>query len=65
MSLGQSCPLWQDFPNPLNPSGKVRYELPRSSKVGLTVYDVPDCEGSVLVNERRDDDQGAPCEAVS
>jgi len=56
ISLGQSCPLGKDFPNPFNPSARIRYKLPGSSEVRLTVYDMPGREGPVLVNERRDGD---------
>jgi photosystem II stability/assembly factor-like uncharacterized protein len=32
--------LYQNYPNPFNPLTKINYDLPRSSYINLTVYDI-------------------------
>jgi hypothetical protein len=46
--------LSQSYPNPLNPSTTIKYELPKSSMMTLRVYDMLGREVSVLVDERKD-----------
>ncbi len=45
--------LEQNYPNPFNPSTIVRYQLPKSALVNMTVYDILGRRVSVLVNERK------------
>jgi hypothetical protein len=41
----------QNYPNPFNPSTVIRYDLPKSGPVSLTVYDINGREVTKLVNE--------------
>ncbi len=43
--------LFQNFPNPFNPSTTISYDVPASEFVSLKVYDVLGREAAVLVNE--------------
>lgn len=43
--------LEQNFPNPFNPTTSIRYGVPRSSQVTLTVFDMLGREIRTLVNE--------------
>ena len=46
--------LWPNYPNPFNPSTKIRYEIPVAGEVTLTVYDATGKEVRVLVDEFRE-----------
>jgi hypothetical protein len=50
--LPQEFLLHQNFPNPFNPSTKVRFDVPISGTVSLKVYDVLGREVATLMNER-------------
>ncbi|MBI3766155.1 MAG: T9SS type A sorting domain-containing protein, partial [Ignavibacteriales bacterium] len=46
--------LFQNFPNPFNPTTKITYGLPERSKVVLKIYDVVGQELATLVDEVQD-----------
>ena len=44
--------LYENYPNPFNPSTKIKFDIPKSSYVKLIVYDVLGREIKTLVNEK-------------
>lgn len=46
--------LYQNYPNPFNPFTKIRYHLPKKSKVTIKVYDILGSEVMELVNEQKE-----------
>lgn len=46
--------LEQNYPNPFNPSTTIKYQMPNSGKVNVTIYDVLGKEVKTLVNEYRE-----------
>jgi len=49
--LPNGITLDQNYPNPFNPATSIRYELPESKKVKLSVYDMLGREVAIIVNE--------------
>lgn len=43
--------LEQNYPNPFNPSTTIQYDIPKTSNVKLTIFDVLGCEIKNLVND--------------
>jgi len=44
--------LSQNFPNPFNPTTKIKFKLPSDEFVSLKVYNLPGDEIAVLINEK-------------
>jgi subtilisin-like proprotein convertase family protein len=51
--LPSSFDLFQNFPNPFNPSTKILYQVPSIMHVTLKVYDILGNEITTLVNEEK------------
>ncbi len=45
--------LYQNYPNPFNPETKIKYDLPKTSRVVLKVYDILGREVTTLVNKEQ------------
>jgi hypothetical protein len=45
--------LTNSFPNPFNPSTKIRYSVPQSSNVVIKVFDILGNEIETLINENK------------
>ena len=43
--------MFNNYPNPFNPMTKIKFDLPKSSGVRITVFDVTGKEVAVIVNE--------------
>jgi hypothetical protein len=51
-STPTSYRLYQSYPNPFNPSTKIKYDLPQGSYVTIKVYDITGKEVKSLVNSQ-------------
>ncbi len=45
--------LFNNYPNPFNPSTTIRYDVAKESQVEIKVYDILGSEVAILVNERK------------
>jgi hypothetical protein len=52
--IPKSFELFQNYPNPFNPQTQIRYDLPVSGNVRLTIYNVLGQKVKVLVDEIQD-----------
>ncbi len=52
-AIPKSYQLQQNFPNPFNPSSIIQYDIPKTSFVKISVYDILGREVRVLVNEEK------------
>ena len=48
--------LSENYPNPFNPSTKIKYELSQAGMVSIIVYDLKGAEVTTLVNEHQESD---------
>ncbi len=53
IEIPSSYNLSQNFPNPFNPSTKIKYSIPQSSQVQIKIFDVLGKEIETLVNEEK------------
>jgi hypothetical protein len=51
--LPKDYSLYQNFPNPFNPSTTFRYSVPTQSKVVIKVYDILGNEIAILMDEEK------------
>jgi len=51
--IPQQYSLYQNFPNPFNPSTKISYQIPQQEFVTIKVYDILGNEIAVLVNDEK------------
>jgi photosystem II stability/assembly factor-like uncharacterized protein len=52
-TLPQVAELYQNFPNPFNPTTSITYQIPSSTTVSIVVYDLLGREVATLVNEHK------------
>jgi hypothetical protein len=46
--------LYQNFPNPFNPTTKIKYQVPRTEFISLKIYDILGNEVTTLLNEAKE-----------
>ncbi|MHA2098761.1 MAG: T9SS type A sorting domain-containing protein [Candidatus Kariarchaeaceae archaeon] len=45
--------MYQSYPNPFNPSTKIKYSIPKESEVMIKVFDILGNEVMTLVSEKQ------------
>jgi hypothetical protein len=51
--IPDKCELYQNYPNPFNPLTRIKYDLPKQSRVKLVVYDILGRKAATLVDEMK------------
>ncbi|MCK7523212.1 MAG: T9SS type A sorting domain-containing protein [Ignavibacteriales bacterium] len=51
--MPNECLLFQNFPNPFNPSTTIYYQIPQAGFVSLKVFDILGREVATMVNEEK------------
>ncbi|MCX6170297.1 MAG: T9SS type A sorting domain-containing protein [Ignavibacteriales bacterium] len=51
VDIPEKYDLTQNYPNPFNPTSTIRYDIPKTGFVNISVYDILGREIKVLVNE--------------
>ena len=52
-SLPSNYILYNNYPNPFNPTTKIKYQIPQSNLVQIVVYDILGRKVTTLVNEQK------------
>lgn len=53
IDIPKTYSLAQNYPNPFNPTTKIKFDIPKESKVIITIYDILGKEVTTLVNENK------------
>ena len=53
MGIPNKYNIGQNYPNPFNPTTKIDFDLPKDSKINITIYDLTGKEIKTLINEYR------------
>jgi len=53
-TYGKEYSIYQNYPNPFNPITTINYEIPKTSQVTLTIYDVNGHVVDILVNKKQE-----------